>query len=109
MIRFAFKNFGSDRIILISDSLRCLGMPNGEYSIAGQSCYLKDGVARLSDGTIAGAAASLFDDMKNAIKYGINENDAIKAATYNPARHIGILDKYGSIENGKKGVFAILE
>lgn len=109
MIRFAFKNFGSDRIILISDSLRCLGMPNGQYSIAGQSCYLKDNVAKLSDGTIAGAATNLFEDMKNAIKYGINENDAIKASTYNPAKHIGILDKYGSIENGKKGLFTVFE
>lgn len=107
MIRFAFNNFGADRMILISDSLYCLGMPDGEYEIAGKKCVLSNNLVKLTDGTIAGSATNLYKCMKNAISFGINENDAIKAATYNPAKYIGVIDILGTIEDGKLAEFYI--
>lgn len=108
-VRMAFRIFGSERICLISDSLRCCGMPDGEYELGGQSVFLKNRVARLSDGTIAGSATNLYDCMLNAVSFGISKEDAIRAATYNPAREIRELDKMGSISNGKLANFVICD
>jgi len=107
-IRMAFLLF-KDRICLISDSLRCAGMPDGEYELGGQPVFLRGGVARLEDGTIAGSSADLYTCMKNAISYGIPREDAIQAATMNPARSIRKEDMIGSIENGKKADFIVCD
>lgn len=106
-VRMAFKLFGAERFCLISDSLRCCGMPDGEYELGGQQVFLKDNVARLADGTIAGSATNLYDCMMNAVLFGISKEDAIRAATYNPARELRVLDRVGSIANGKYADFVI--
>ena len=108
-IRMAFKLFGADRMVLISDALRCCGMPEGEYELGGQQVFLKDNVARLADGTIAGSATNLFDCMRNAIRFGIPKEDAVRAATWNPARQIHALDRVGSIADGKLADFVVCD
>ena len=107
-VRIAFSIF-HNRICLISDSLRCAGMPDGEYEIGGQAAFLKDGVARLENGTIAGSSANLFQCLKNVISFGIPVDQAIEAATINPAKSIGIGDIAGSIEPGKLGDFIVCD
>ncbi len=108
-IRMAFKLFGAERMVLISDALRCCGMPDGEYELGGQQVFLAGGVAKLADGTIAGSATNLYDCMKNAVRFGIRKEDAIRAATINPARAIGCDDLVGSIRNGKLADFVICD
>ena len=98
-VRMAFRLF-PDRICLISDALRCCGMPDGEYELGGQSVYLQGGVARLADGTIAGSAATLCQCLRNAIAFGIPREQAILAATRNPARQLGLADRFGAIAPG---------
>jgi len=108
MVRLAFGLFGSDRIILISDSGRCCGMKDGStFQLGGQTAQLSDGIARLPDGTIACSAIDLYQGMVNAIRFGISKEDAIRAATYNPARAIGADKAVGSIETGKVADFLI--
>ena len=58
-IRAAFRLFPG-RVCLISDALRCGGMPEGEYDLSGQRVFLRDGAARLEDGTLAGSAVNLL-------------------------------------------------
>ena len=108
-VRLAFRLFGAERMVLISDSLRCCGMPDGEYELGGQAVFLKDGLARLSDGTIAGSATNLYDCMRLAVSFGIPKEDAIRAASYNPARQIGALKEVGSIAEGKIADFVICD
>ena len=108
VIRLAFKVFAG-RICLISDSLRCCGMPEGEYELGGQTVYLRDGHARLADGTLAGAVSNLFDDMVNAIRFGIPLEQAVMAATINPARAIGADHETGSLEAGKMADFVVCD
>ena len=105
-VRLAFTMFG-DRIVLISDALRCCGMPDGQYELGGQQVFLSGGVARLADGTIAGSATNLYDCMRNAIAFGIPEETAVRAATWNPACAIGTGDRIGSIETGKIADFLV--
>ena len=106
-VRLAFQIFGGARMVIISDALRCCGMPEGELELGGQIAYLKGGVARLADGTIAGAATNLFDGMRNAILFGIPEEDAVRAATANPAAALNATDRVGSIATGKQADFII--
>lgn len=108
VVRMAFKLF-PNRICLISDSLRCAGMPEGEYELGGQKVWLKDKLARLADRTIAGSAVTVWDCMKNAIRFGVTAQDAINAASINPARSIGADKMYGSIEPGKYADFIICD
>ena len=107
-VRMAFKLF-PDRICLISDSLRCCGMPEGEYDLAGQTVYLRDSAARLADGTIAGSVTDLFSCMKNAIAFGIPAEQAIRSATIIPARELGADREIGSIEPGKRADFVVCD
>lgn len=106
VVRMAFRLFPG-RICLISDSLRCCGMPEGEYELGGQTILLKDGQARLPGGDLAGAVSNLYDDMVNAIRFGIRMEDAILAATWIPAKEIGAEKEMGSLEEGKKADFLI--
>lgn len=108
-VRLAFRLFGAERMVLISDALRCCGMPDGEYELGGQAVFLKGGVARLADGTIAGSATNLYDCMLCAISFGIAKEDAVRAATWNPARQIGCLDVVGSIADGKRADFVVCD
>lgn len=108
-VRLAFRIFGASRMVLISDSLRCCGMPDGEYELGGQQVFLKGGIARLADGTIAGSATNLFECMQRAVSFGISREDAIRAATYNPARQIGALSEVGSIAAGKCADFVVCD
>lgn len=107
-VRMAFRLFPG-RICLISDALRCCGMPDGDYELGGQTVTLKNRVARLSDGTIAGAASHLFDDLRNAIKFGIPAQDAIASATLIPAKQAGADNVVGSIEPGKYADFLVCD
>ena len=94
-IRAAFRMFGPERIVLISDSMMACGMENGEYELGGQKVFMKDRKATLADGTIAGSATCLYDCMKIAMSFDIPEADAIFAATRNPAKSIGVYDRVG--------------
>jgi len=108
MVRFAFSIFGGERMVLVSDSGRCCGLPNGsKFELGGQDAWLIDGIARLADGTIACSATNLYDCMVNAIRFGISEADAVRSASYNPACAIGADKVVGSIETGKIADFLV--
>ncbi len=91
---------------LNEDALRCCGMPDGQYELGGQEVFLKGGIARLSDGTIAGSATNLFDCMRKAISFGIPKEQAILAATAIPAKQIG-RKEIGTIAPGKLADFVV--
>ena len=105
-VRMAFRLFPG-RICLISDALRCCGMPDGEYTLSGQKVVLSGGAARLADGTLAGSAVTLYDCMLLAIAFGVPEAEAIRAATLNPARILGCGERFGSIAPGKAADFVV--
>ena len=107
-VRLAFSMFGGERMILVSDSGRCAGLPEGsKFTLGGQDAWLKDGVGRLGDGTIACSAANLWGCLVNVLSWGIREEDALRAATWNPACAIGAQKEVGSIEEGKVADFIL--
>lgn len=102
VVRATFAMFGSERIVLVSDSMRATGMANGTYELGGQEVTVKDRKATLKDGTIAGSATDLYGCMCKAVSFGIPLCDAIFAATRNPAKSIGIYEETGSLTPGKE-------
>ena len=106
-VRLAFTMF-KNRMILVSDSGRCAGLPEGsKFELGGQDCWLRDGVARLADGTIACSATNLWQCLRNVLSWGIPEEEAIRAATWNPACALAAEDKIGSIAPGKLADFIV--
>lgn len=100
-VRAAFAMFPG-RIVLISDSMRAAGMGDGTYTLGGQQVHVEGKLATLSDGTIAGSVTNLYDCMRTAVSFGIGLEEAIAAATINPAKSIGIDGRVGSIAAGKQ-------
>ena len=107
-VRMAFKLFPG-RICLISDALRCCGMPDGQYTLGGQDVWLQNGAAHLADGTLAGSATILYDCMRKAVEFGIPKEQAILSATLIPAREIGRENEIGSITVEKLADFVICD
>ncbi len=109
VLRTTFRLLGEDRTVVISDSMRAAGLPDGVSELGGQTVYVKDGQARLADGTIAGSTTNLYDEVKNLIRFGIPLRQAIKSVTINPAIEIGAEKEIGSIQVGKTADLVVLD
>jgi len=107
-VRLAFTMF-KNRMILVSDSGRCAGQPEGyQFDLGGQMAEIRGGVAKLvGTETIACSASNLWTCLANTVSWGIPEEEAVRAATYNPAKALGALEHIGSIETGKYADFVI--
>ena len=107
-VRLAFAMF-KNRMVLVSDSGRCAGQPEGyQFDLGGQMAEIRGGVAKLvGSETIACSASNLWTCLRNTISWGIPEEEAVRAASYNPAKALGAQDKIGSIETGKYADFVI--
>ncbi len=102
MIRLSHQLF-EGRIAWISDSLRCAGMPDGRYMLAGQTVQKKEGRATLADSeTLAGSCLSLMECLQQAGKWGIPLEDAIKSVTEIPAKILHQEREVGKLERGRK-------
>ena len=110
MVRTAFRFNGADRMIIISDSLRSTGMPDGDYVLGGQAIIKKGKYCRLAEGgALAGSVSNQFECMVNAVKeMEIPLETAVACSTVHPAKAIGVDDLYGSIEEGKYGDLVLL-
>ncbi len=123
VVRNAFRIYGDDRIVLISDSMRATGMLDkvsdnaikGDktkadgFTLGGQKVRVNGALATLEDGTIAGSVTNLYECMKKAVVMGIPKESAIKAATINPARSIGVDNEVGTLEAGKRADILIVD
>ena len=109
-VRIAFSIFGEDRVCLISDAMMACGMSDGEYELGGQKVTVKDGLATLASGTIAGSATPLTESFRRAVvEFGIPVESALRAATDNPSRVLGLEDEIGSIRVGKRADLTLLD
>ena len=111
VVRATFRMMGKDRIILISDSMRATGMPDGKYLLGGLEVEVVGNRAALvSNGALAGSATNLMDCMRTAVKkMGIPLETAVACATMNPAKALGEYKDYGSISPGKKADLVLLD
>lgn len=110
MVRLAFTMFGDDRMILISDTLRAAGLEDGVYDLGGQDVTVCGPVATIENGSLAGSVSDLMRCFTVAVRdMGIPIASAVKAATVNPARAVGIDGERGSIDPGKWADAVVLD
>ena len=103
MVRLAYRCLGKELTVLITDSMAGTGCPDGDYCIAGMPVVVKDGRALTTGGVIAGSTLNLWDGVKNLMSFAdATLADAVICATLNPARMVGIDDRVGSIDAGKR-------
>ena len=110
VVRLTFDLFGKERMIIISDSLRATGMPDGEYPFGGQMIEVHGNRATIlgHPETLAGSVTSLMGCLRQAAAFGIPLADAVRSCTYNPARSIGIEDRAGTLDVGKEASLVLL-
>ena len=89
-------------VVLITDSLRACGIGDGKSELGGQEVFVKNNVATLKDGTIAGSVITLNKAVKNFWRNtGENLPKIIETVTKNPALLIGEYERRGSLQCGK--------
>ena len=109
-IKLLIKNKPHDKFTLITDSMRAKHLSDGISELGGQEVIVKNGEARLKDGTLAGSILKMNDAVKNLVlKCGVLFTDAIDFATANPAKNLGVFYKIGSIKEGKNADFTVLD
>ncbi len=102
-----YKLKGADRVTLISDSCSLAGLkqedlPEDMPYIIGKAAYLKNG-------TLCGSVGTVMTCVRNMISIGVPVEEAVKMASYNPARDLGVEDHLGSIDVGKWATFVLVD
>ena len=109
VVRATFAMFG-ENVVLVSDSLRCAGMPDGDYVLGGQPITMTNGKATLSGSdTLAGSSIHLMDGLRNAVRFGIPLEAAVTAATAAPARAIRMEHQLGRLAVGRCADLVLLD
>ncbi len=89
IVRLLCAAKGAKRAVAITDAMEAAGMPDGEYSLGGQPVTVKDGQARLHDGTLAGSVLTMKQALHNLIhRFGVEPIDAVRMCTATPAESI---------------------
>lgn len=100
----------SDKLTLITDAMRAKHMADGEWELGGQAVFVKNGEARLVDGTLAGSVLKMNNAVKNFMEFtNASLMEAVKCATLNPAKNLGIDNVLGSIKEGKNASFVVVD
>ena len=109
-MKMLVKSKSKDKLTLITDAIRAKGLPDGESELGGQRVYVKNGEARLEDGTLAGSVLQMNRAIQNMVtKVGMSLTEAVDCASLNPARALGIDGECGSLNVGKRADFAVLD
>ncbi len=109
-IKLLIKNKPHDKLTLVTDSMRAKHVADGVSELGGQKVIVKNGEARLENGTLAGSILKMNDAIKNLVlKCDVPFTDAVDFATVNPAKNLNVFDKKGSIEIGKDADLTVLD
>jgi N-acetylglucosamine-6-phosphate deacetylase len=110
MVRLAYKQKPLDKMLLITDAMRAKGLSDGNYDLGGQHVFVRDGKVTLKNGTLAGSVLKMNVALKNMMMFtGCSLEEAIMMASANPARHLGLYDRKGSLASGKDADIVILD
>lgn len=109
IVKILVRSKGVDGVSAISDSTLAGGQSDGEYEFGGQKVIVKNGMAHLEDGTLAGSTISLSEGVKVMVeKVGLSLEEAVKMVSVNPARTLGLYDR-GVLEYGKRADIVVLD
>ena len=106
ILRMMFSAKG-ENIAIISDSMAATGLSDGQYKLGDLDVTVKNSVATLADGTLAGSVMNVYDMMKNLIKMGVSPEKAVASVTQIPADSVNMGDRIGYIREGRNADLVI--
>ncbi|MGF1734290.1 N-acetylglucosamine-6-phosphate deacetylase [Photobacterium satsumensis] len=107
-VRIAHQQLG-EKLFMVTDAVAPAGTDMTEYDMAGTTAYVTDGKCHYADGTIAGAAITMIEGVRNLIQHvGLSREEALRMASLYPAKAIGIDDQYGRLSPGYKANITLL-
>jgi N-acetylglucosamine-6-phosphate deacetylase len=99
---------GVERAVLITDAISATGMPDGRYKLGPIEVDVKDGKCT-SGGSLAGSVLTMDRAVRNVTKFSRwSLRDAVRAATLNPARAMGLASHHGLLASGAEANFTVL-
>ena len=109
VVELAFRMKGRDRLLLITDAMRAKCLGDGQYELGGQRVTVTAGKVTLQNGTLAGSTLRMPQAIKNMMQFAhCSLIDALKMASYNPARALGLEIKKGTIDIRKDADLVVL-
>jgi N-acetylglucosamine-6-phosphate deacetylase len=109
-MKILIRSVGVDRVVLITDAMPGAGLEDGVYDLVGHEVTVRSGRATLENGTLAGSTAMLNQCVKNAMREtGVPLNHAVQMATLNPARAMGLVDRLGTVAEGKDASLTVID
>lgn len=110
VIRLLVRTKGSERVLLITDSTRAAGLPDGDYDLGGQTVHVRSGVARTAEGSLAGSTITLDAALRNLIAYtGLSLQEGLRTATATPAEAMGWTGRKGVLAPGADADIILLD
>lgn len=110
VIKLLVRAKGVERTVLMTDAIRAAGMSDGTYDLGGQLVTVKESVARIATGSLAGSTLTMDRAVRNAMAAaGLSLAEALRMASYNPALVIGMEREKGSLKPGKDADIILLD
>lgn len=109
MLKFAYKNKTSEKLALVSDSVKMAGLGDGEYELWNEKITVVNGKTRNERGSIAGSVITMLDAVKMMLSLEISVEEVSKMASLAPAKILGIEKECGSIEKGKRADLVVVD
>lgn len=111
IVKWTFKQKTANNIILVTDSVSCKGLVDGEYFLGKKSIVKKNDIVYLKDtNTLAGSIASFNNCWKNMINItNCSLLEAVKMSSVNAAKKLNIFDITGSIAINKLADIVVLD
>jgi N-acetylglucosamine-6-phosphate deacetylase len=110
LMRLAVRAKGVDKVCLITDATAGAGLAEGaEFSVGETRAVVRDGIGMMKDGSsLAGSVSTMIQMVKNMVELvGVSLTDAVRMASLNPARALGISGRKGSLEPRKDADFVV--
>jgi len=104
MLRLALRAKPDRRLMLVTDAMPVVGAAGMDHFVLNnQRIHVADGVCLSADGTLAGAALSMIEAVRNAMTMlDLAIEEAVAMASHNPCSFLGIADRAGAIAPGRR-------
>jgi N-acetylglucosamine-6-phosphate deacetylase len=108
VVKLFLQAKGPERAVLITDAISATGMPDGRYQLGPIQVDVKDGKCT-SNGSLAGSVLTMDRAVRNITQFSNwSLRDAVRAASLNPARAVGMAENFGVLAAGSRADFTVL-
>ncbi len=101
---------GGRAVVFVTDAMAAAGMADGDYVLGPQAVQVRDGVARLAEGSsIAGGTSRLLDVVRRQVGAGLPAVDVVACASARPAAVLGLDHELGSLASGRRADLVVTD